>query len=77
MHSTANRARRDELTETAATTAGTLPRYVRAQVIAEMLDVSPRCVTLWAQQGKIPALYVSGSVRFDAAAVLESLGGSK
>lgn len=71
---TSNRAKREQLTEAATPSdPATLPRLVRASVIAEALDVSARCVTLWAQNGKIPSVRVGATVRFDPAAVLASL----
>ena len=67
------RAKHDQQTETAATVAGTAPRFVRAQVVAEILDVSPRCVALWAQNGKIPCVRIGGTLRFNLAAVMATL----
>ena len=47
-------------------------RLVRAEVIAEALDVNKRTVCLWAQNGKIPCVRIAGTVRFDMDAVIKA-----
>jgi hypothetical protein len=44
---------------------------VRATVIAKALDVSPRCVHLWAQNGVIPCRRIGGIVRFSLSEIME------
>lgn len=52
-------------------------QYVRAEVVAKVLDVHKRTVCLWAQKGKIPSVGTDGTVRFDLKAVLEALARKK
>lgn len=67
----ANPASREGIITTATTTA---PRpLVRAKVIADLLDVSNRCVALWAQNGIIPCVRVGGTLRFDLDAVMREI----
>jgi excisionase family DNA binding protein len=47
-------------------------RLVRAEVIAEALDVHKRTVCLWAQSGIIPCIRIGGVVRFDLEDVLRA-----
>lgn len=68
-----NPATRENIETAGTSSATTLPRLVRAKVIAAALDVSPRCVFLWATEGKIPSVRIGGTVRFDPAAVLATL----
>lgn len=43
---------------------------VRAEVIAQHLDVHKRTVALWAERGDIPCVRIGGAIRFDLDAVL-------
>lgn len=71
----ANLASREGIATTAITTATTTaPRpLVRAKVIADLLDVSSRCVALWAQNGIIPCVRIGGTLRFDLDAVMREI----
>ena len=39
------------------------PRYLRAAQVAELLQVSPKTVTRWAQEGRLPYLRTLGGHR--------------
>lgn len=56
-----------------ATTPAKTSSLVRAGVIAKHFDVTPRTVTLWAQNGIIPSVRLGGAVRFNLEAVLEAV----
>ncbi|SFL65887.1 DNA binding domain-containing protein, excisionase family [Pelosinus propionicus DSM 13327] len=46
------------------------PIYVNAQRIADLLSLTPSCITRLARNGKIPAIKIKNSWRFDEAKVL-------
>lgn len=49
---------------------GELPALLLAGEVAELLDVAPRTVATWAQQGRLPAVRLpSGHRRYPASAV--------
>ncbi len=50
---------------------------VRAEVIAEALDVHKRTVCLWAQSGTIPCHRIGATVRFDLAEVMAVAKGGR
>jgi len=41
----------------------TQPRYLRTTQVAELLQVSPKTVSRWAQEGRLPYLRTLGSHR--------------
>ena len=43
--------------------APTAPRYLRAAEVADLLHVSPKTVSRWAQEGKLPFLKPLGGHR--------------
>ena len=43
--------------------APTAPRYLRAAEVADLLHVSPKTVSRWAQEGKLPFLKTLGGHR--------------
>ena len=43
--------------------APTAPRYLRAAEVADLLHVSPKTVSRWAQEGKLPVLKTLGGHR--------------
>jgi excisionase family DNA binding protein len=57
----------------AATTATTAPSYLRAAEVADILHVSPKTVSRWAKDGKLPFLKTLGGHRRYPAAEIRQL----
>ena len=54
-------------------TAPELPRYLRAAEVADLLQVSPKTVSRWAKEGKLPFLKTLGGHRRYPAAEIRQL----
>jgi excisionase family DNA binding protein len=54
-------------------TAPDLPRYLRAAEVADLLQVSPKTVSHWAKEGKLPFLETLGGHRRYPAAEIRQL----
>ena len=54
-------------------TAPELPRYLRAAEVADLLQVSPKTVSRWAKEGKLPFLKTLGCRRRYPAAEIRQL----
>ena len=54
-------------------TAPELPRYLRAAEVADILHVSPKTVSRWAKEGKLPFLKSLGGHRRYPAAEIRQL----
>ena len=54
-------------------TAPELPRYLRAAEVADILHVSPKTVSRWAKEGKLPFLKTLGGHRRYPAAEIRQL----
>ena len=54
-------------------TAPDLPRYLRAAEVADLLHVSPKTVSRWAKEGKLPFLKTLGGHRRYPAAEIRQL----
>jgi excisionase family DNA binding protein len=53
-----------------STTATDTPRYLRTAEVADILHVSPKTVSRWAKEGKLPFLRtLGGHRRYPAAAI--------
>jgi excisionase family DNA binding protein len=50
-----------------------LPRYLRAAEVADLLQVSPKTVSRWAKEGKLPFLKTLGGHRRYPAAEIRQL----
>jgi hypothetical protein len=61
--------------ETLPTNTG--PEIVTARFLAKRYQVTPECVGRWAKLGKIPSIRFQGTVRYNLAAVIEAIEGSK
>jgi excisionase family DNA binding protein len=54
------------------TTATNTPNYLRTAEVADILHVSPKTVSRWAKEGKLPFLRtLGGHRRYPAAAILQ------
>ena len=53
--------------------AAELPRYLRAAEVAAILQVSPKTVSRWAKEGKLPFLKTLGGHRRYPAAEIRQL----
>jgi len=54
-------------------TAPELPRYLQAAEVADLLQVSPKTVSRWAKEGKLPFLKTLGGHRRYPAAEIRQL----
>jgi excisionase family DNA binding protein len=54
-------------------TAPDIPRYLRAAEVADLLHVSPKTVSRWAKEGKLPFLKTLGGHRRYPAAEIRQL----
>jgi excisionase family DNA binding protein len=54
-------------------TGAELPRYLRAAEVADILHVSPKTVSRWAKEGKLPFLKTLGGHRRYPAAEIRQL----
>jgi hypothetical protein len=61
--------------QTSPTTPETLPQFVTAKQIATLYQVTGAAVRFWAKSGKIPCLKFGGTLRFNLAAVRQTVEG--
>jgi excisionase family DNA binding protein len=54
-------------------TVSDVPRYLRAAEVADILQVSPKTVSRWAKEGKLPFLKILGGHRRYPAAEIRQL----
>ena len=50
-----------------------VPKFVKANVIAEMMDVKEKTVLEWGKKGMLPAVKIGGTTRFDLAGIIEQI----
>ena len=60
-------------TQPSGKTTPELPRYLRAAEVAAILQVSPKTVSRWAKEGKLPFLKTLGGHRRYPAAEIRQL----